>query len=511
MNPGQEPATAHTARSALPGADRFRPRGGPPRKSKRTRWRALSLIVVHLVVLVHIAHWKIAGSTISPVEPSEAMKTLELGYVNAGFLLFCVLLLLTLVFGRFFCGWACHVVAYQDFCAALLSRIGLRPRPVRSRLLVWVPFGTAFYMFAWPTLERWLQGGATPTPTWQLTTTAFWETFPGPGIAVLTLLVDGFLIVYWLGAKGFCTYGCPYGALFGLTERVAPGRIRVTDDCETCGHCTATCTSNVRVHEEVARFGMVVDPGCMKCMDCVSVCPKNALYYGFGKLASMLRQRRPRSDFAIGEELAMVVAFAVALFASRSLYGLVPFLLAIGMAVLFAVFTVTAWRLVRRPDLRFQSRELKRNGRLTPLGRAASVGLVGVFGLTGHSAFVQYHTGAGENLAEAAAGLAAAERHLELAARWGLIGDPRVHQTLGLVLREVGRFEDAETHLRRALELAPGWAAASIPLTDLLALRRDFDEAESILRALLQEDPNLAPARQRLDLLLRNRAPEDKR
>ena len=28
---------------------------------------------------------------------------------------------------------------------------------------------------------------------------------------------------------------------------------------------------------------MVVDPGCMKCMDCVSVCPNDALYFGFGK------------------------------------------------------------------------------------------------------------------------------------------------------------------------------------------------------------------------------------
>ncbi len=28
---------------------------------------------------------------------------------------------------------------------------------------------------------------------------------------------------------------------------------------------------------------MVVDPGCMKCMDCISVCPNDALYYGFGK------------------------------------------------------------------------------------------------------------------------------------------------------------------------------------------------------------------------------------
>ena len=69
-------------------------------------------------------------------------------------LLLAATLLLTLIAGRFFCGWACHVVAYQDLCAWLLGRVGLRPRPVRSRVLALVPLGAAAYMFAWPTLER---------------------------------------------------------------------------------------------------------------------------------------------------------------------------------------------------------------------------------------------------------------------------------------------------------------------------------------------------------------------
>src|SRR5207244_4171 len=85
-----------------------------------------------------------------------------------------------------------------------------------------------------------------------------------------------FMTVYFLGNKGFCTYACPYGGVFGLVDKVAPGRIRVTDACEECGHCTAVCTSNVIVHAEVKKYGMVVDPGCMKCMDCVSVCPNDA-------------------------------------------------------------------------------------------------------------------------------------------------------------------------------------------------------------------------------------------
>ena len=31
----------------------------------------------------------------------------------------------------------------------------------------------------------------------------------------------------------------------------------MTDACEGCGHCTAVCSSNVRVHAEVRDFGLV--------------------------------------------------------------------------------------------------------------------------------------------------------------------------------------------------------------------------------------------------------------
>lgn len=470
-------------------------------------------------MLGHIAHWRVSGTTLSPLEPSEAMWTLELGYVNAGFLLFCGLLLTTLILGRLFCGWACHVVAYQDLCAWLLARVGMRPRPVRSRLLVWVPLAIAVYMFAWPTLRRWWLGDPAPAWSLRLTTAAFWETFPGPGMALLTLLVDGALLVYWLGAKGFCTYGCPYGALFGLADKVAVGRIRVSDACAGCGQCTAVCTSNVRVHEEVARFGMVVDPGCMKCLDCVSSCPKEALSFGFGRpsLFAAGRGRRPaRGDFTWPEEMALAVGFALGLLALRSLYGVVPLLLAVGLGVLTAVGVVVGWRLLTGADLRVQSWSLKHDGRWTPAGRVAAFALAAWFAFVAHSGWVQVqlHRGIADATAAMAPQRPAAEREALLrqslvafdhVAAVGLATDPRVDQHAGLVLRELGAFDRAEERLRRALAARPDWPAAVVPLSDLLVMRRAVDEAEAMLRALLQHHPDVVAAQQRLELLERGR------
>src|SRR5262249_59090435 len=109
--------------------------------------------------------------------------------------------------------------------------------------------------------------------------------------------------------KGFCTYGCPYGALFGALDYASPGRIVVSEACEQGGHCTGTCRSNVRVHEEVRLHGMVVDPGCMKCMDCVSVCPKGALSYSFAPpvlfRSRAARRSARRYDLGLAEEVAL--------------------------------------------------------------------------------------------------------------------------------------------------------------------------------------------------------------
>lgn len=511
-------ATSESRRDHLPILDPHKPRCGPVRGSWRGKYRAMVLILVHVAILIHIAHWKITGQTLSPVEPSEGMQTLELGYLNAGFVLFLLLILLTLVIGRFFCGWACHVVAYQDLCQWILKKTGLRPRPIRSRLLVLIPFGAAFYMFLWPQVVRIFEDRAFPTLLAHFTTGAFWETFPGPVIAVVTLLVDGFLIVYLMGGKGFCTYGCPYGAFFGITDRLALGKIRVTDDCEQCGHCTATCTSNVRVHEEVAKFGMVTDPGCMKTMDCVSVCPKNALYFSVGRpnfLGKRTKKKRKRVyDFTWGEEIFMAVVFLGALYAFRGLYGQIPFLLAIGASVITAFLTLVGWRLLRRSTLALQHDSLRAGGRLTPKGWMAAAGIPILLLLTIHSGWVQHNAREGKRLLLEAERTAPEERseliqaslgHLMTAERWGLLPVGTQRLMIGSILREQGDATGAEEWMRKAVAADASLKTPRLELARLLMMRGEHDEAQSVLRELLELDPQNQRARDWLRALEDNR------
>lgn len=375
------------------------------RPSKMGKWRASVLVLVHVLIGLHIAHWLSSGESLTPVEPSEAMAFSRSSIVNAGLLFFAMMILLTAIFGRFFCGWGCHVLALQDLCRHWMLKLGITPKPLKSRALLWVPTLAFVYMFLWPAIYRFWIGDSFGIRGYELTTTEFWATFPGWIVGILTFLICGFACVYFLGAKGFCTYACPYGAIFAAADRVAPMRIRVTDACESCGHCTAVCSSNVRVHEEVRDWGMVVSAGCMKCQDCISVCPKGALYYGSGPIPLLAKPRpgrvvKPKPAVRWGDEAVMVLSFAIAFLILRGLYGAVPFLMALGAATVIAFLALTTRQLLMQPTLERPGLRLKRGGKLLPMGAAflSAVALLG--GFMAHSAFLRVHDTLGEGVFE---------------------------------------------------------------------------------------------------------------
>lgn len=493
------------------------------RRSRRSRVRAAVLIGVHVLIALHVTHFIIAGRTLSPIEPSEAMYTLERGLLNAGFVFFIIALLATLVFGRFVCGWGCHIVALQDLCGWLMKKAGIKPRPFRSRLLLWVPLLLALYMFVWPTFYRWfIDPDPEPFPgfTNHLMTTGFWDTFPGPVVAALTFLTVGFAAVYFLGAKGFCTYGCPYGGFFVVLDRFSPARIVVNDDCEQCGHCTATCTSNVLVHDEVRRFGRVVDPGCMKCMDCVSVCPKNALSYGFARPAAFGPPGLPptgarRYDVTWPEDAAIALVGFAAFLAFRGLYDGPPLLMSVGLGGISAFLALKLVRLVSAPTVRVQQLLLKLGGEWRPVGRAFAALAVAWFAFVAHSGFVQWQRVAGRAALErteasrsdilggvdrsadySAAHFAAADEAFDRfssARRWGLIDVAEVELGLSWIRLLRGDGAAAESHLRRAIELQPQREGLRDDLFRLLVLEGRVDEAIDERLATSTVDHPIAP------------------
>jgi tetratricopeptide (TPR) repeat protein/ferredoxin len=458
-----------------------------------TRWRAASLITVHLLIAIHFLHWKLFGRTLAPVEPSEMFDTLHLGVITVGFLFMAGLVLATSIAGRFFCSWGCHILALQDLCAWILKTLRIPTKPVRSRALLWVPPLAVLYLFVWPQLKRLIEGESLPAlhvvsdaGGWtSFTTSDLLRSFPGPGTTLLTFAICGFVLVYFLGSRSFCSYACPYGAIFAAAERVAPFRIIAgPGECSQCGLCISSCKSSVRVIEEVRQFGAVMDSNCMKDLDCISVCPTDALRYAATKPPLFRSWRGPRGlakpyDFSLGEDLLMAGVFIAVLPVIRGLYDAISFLLALAICTLLAYFTVVTVRLLRRERVTVSNLVLKTGGRFTAPGRliAASAALLAVFVF--HSGFVRYHILAGELALSSVAppakpgengqdwneglqgaissqsamtsALATALHHFEQASRWGLVRPRGLTQQLAVLYLRTGSLTNARNQLHSLL------------------------------------------------------------
>lgn len=510
------------------------------KKSRAGPWRAGVLIAVHVAIAVHFVHWWTRGTTMTPLEPSESMQFSTQGVVNAGFVLFVVAIGSTAILGRWFCGWSCHIIALQDLCRWLLGKIGMTPRLVDLGPLRAVPWLAFVYMFLAPLLDRALAGMPIGVTGAHMTTEHLWRTFPNTwGEAIATLLVVGFVIVWLLGSKGFCTYGCPYGGIFGVADQLAPVRIRVTDACEGCGHCTAVCTSNVNVSREVREYGMVVDPGCMKCLDCVSVCPNDALYVGAGVPAILAKKRtkeptkepavakaafdwgrlalsaafsfgalsvflwhdgtwdlrftailwafsfaamfvfrgkaRGKADHTLLEEAAMALVFLASMASFRGLFDGVPFLFALGISAILGWWSVELARLFYASDVRLQKTPLKRAGRWTLAGGIFALTVVPV-GWLGLSGFREQRSEHAERERQRADAHAARERAV-------------AEYNRGVEAGKSGRMDDAIAAFQAAVDADPGFLQARETLAGVLCMAGRLEEGLAQWEITIAQSP----------------------
>ncbi len=401
----------------MPSLPVLQPRATPNHSSKpvsrMTKWRVGALVVLHILIVAHVVHWLMTGRTVNRFVFSDSMRTLETGEINPAFIAFGVAILATALMGRFLCGWACHMGALQDVCAWILRKFNIRPRPFTSRALGYVPVGLALYMFVWPTAHRevvwpaastlsptlasWV-GPAEPFPGWSTdwTVDRIWEGLPSFWVGLFFLLTCGVATVYFLGARGLCRYGCPYGGFLLAAEQCAPIRVVVDQSkCDQCGLCTAACTAGVQVLKEVHDHGAILDRNCVRSLDCVSVCPQSALSLGLARPALFTSGKAKRrtlhaADPTLWQELVLAVVFIATFVILRGLYGTLPMLMAAALSIIVAFMVFTLMRMLGRADARLARWQIKRADRVTRPGWAfvTACTLAGL--LLAHSAVVRF-------------------------------------------------------------------------------------------------------------------------
>ena len=241
--------------------------------------RISCLIILHIMILLHI--YVFGDSVIGSIDFQEFFHSfIKNGIINAGVILVFIAFITTLIFGRFFCGWGCHFGAIQELSWWLLKKINIKPQTINSRLVFILPFLMLIYFYITPNLyyaiiNPWSQ------PKIQLAYPGIWAFLPGFLIGTLTFFIDGFLIVYFLGRKGFCRFICPWGAFLKIPNTFAMYKVRKTGDCINTNICTKGCPVAIDVSYEINNYGKVANTNCTSCLICISDCPNNALSYQF--------------------------------------------------------------------------------------------------------------------------------------------------------------------------------------------------------------------------------------
>lgn len=182
---------------------------------------------------------------------------------------------LTILWGRFFCGFLCSFGALGDLLWHLSRRFTKRKYGVSAlweRRLQYGKFLVLAGAFVLWTAGLFLPDRADPWHIFGLyTTPSGWTDlswFVTPGAVLLAVIAVGSLVV----ERFFCRYLCPLGALFQLLSGKRLFVLRKPrEHCGPCRLCTWQCSMGL----DLTRTDVVRDGGCINCFECLAHCPKD--------------------------------------------------------------------------------------------------------------------------------------------------------------------------------------------------------------------------------------------
>lgn len=200
----------------------------------------------------------------------------------------CGLCLFTMIFGRFFCGFACAFGSFGDALHALYQNI-CKKLKIKS---VKLPESICQLV---PVLKYLLLGGILVLcftgNEGRMKGSSPWEVFSllrmgrfsmqqkAAGVVLLILIVIGMCVK----ERFFCQFLCPMGAVFSLLPVLPFFSLRRNgESCITgCSGCSRNCPSATELPEQ----GSLATSGdCFMCQKCIEICPKGNIHSDFSKI-----------------------------------------------------------------------------------------------------------------------------------------------------------------------------------------------------------------------------------
>ncbi len=182
----------------------------------------------------------------------------------------------TAVFGQVFCGWVCPMGAVQEF----LHNFHQKHPKIPEKLDFWL--SKVKYIFAIFLIGYSIVVGAKIHYI-----NPFYVVFnlDSPSICLL-IFAGALLLLSTFVYRPWCRWFCPFSAVFNILGRFSPFKIRPTyPQCVNCRLCERACRLNAIKTIEIPDGGketVVNQSRCIRCGDCIAVCPKDAIFLDTG-------------------------------------------------------------------------------------------------------------------------------------------------------------------------------------------------------------------------------------
>lgn len=205
----------------------------------------------------------------------------SLGIVTGGFITFTILFILSLFFGRAFCGYACPTGGLQEYCFSINNG------KTRGGKYNWIKY---FFFIPWIAIIAMvaiIAGGLVTIDPLFMTQYGVSISEPFRYIIYYGILIMTVFISILAGKRANCHYICfiaPFmimGTKIKNLFRWPSLHLKSTKGlCMECRLCK-DCPMSLDVKEKVLKENMY-DSECILCGKCVDSCPKGAIEYSFG-------------------------------------------------------------------------------------------------------------------------------------------------------------------------------------------------------------------------------------
>ena len=237
---------------------------------RQTRHTIQLVFFVSILALVYV--FKFNVEAYCPFGAIESLHTLinegkmlcALGTGN--FFVLILILFLTLLFRRIFCGYVCPIGAVSMFLRSFAADFNFKQFKVSQkldrRLSLLKYFVLAVVLILTAATVNLVYRNISPCYLMvSINNDVKFSTY----VVTVIVLTASFVI-----SMPFCRWFCPFAAVQNIFSVLGLTRIkRDTSTCIDCQKCTKSCPMNI----DVANSKTVNSPNCTSCLECIDSCP----------------------------------------------------------------------------------------------------------------------------------------------------------------------------------------------------------------------------------------------